>query len=435
MLAPLAVTVAALGFSVWHYRRRRHVLQLGVWFNICAVAYMGFGLALALGAPSMQIHYGGELAEIGLMCLAAVFGFNVAYLAAGFRAAPVPAWPSGYLPSYTSLLVVVVVALAFEAAAVLLVGPLHFVFTDRVQRFAALVGYKELFYMANLLNVCLPFSLLRYWRLGQRRDLTMAALLLAHGLLLGILTISRFDLAIVLLVGLFLLERAGRLRPGPLLCILAASFAATLFYKPMLYPALLATDYPQAIDFSEYTNWIRHTLLLFSTPDTPMPHSGYGLALKSLFVPKPEQDSLAEWFFVEFFPERAILFPALGYGFSGVWEGYSANGLAGVAAHFAFFGAAFGLLERSTTPIRLVLTVFALILTYRLFRSEAYNFVKTYAWYFVYPTLAIIAIDRFLAWASGPSGRIVPALRPGRAPRWRTPEGAVETSGAGPGRG
>lgn len=410
MLFALGVATLAVGFSVWHYRRRPYVLQLGVWFNVCAVAYMGFGLAVATAL--MQTHHGAALAEIGRMSFAAVFGFNVAYLAASFRALPRTGMATGHLPSHTSLLFAVVVAFAFEAAAVLFIGPLNFVFTDRVQRFGMMAGYKELFWVANMLNVCLPFALLRLWRFRQRRDLILSSVLLAHGVLLGFLTISRFDLAIIALVGLFLLERAGRLRTAPLLCIVVAGFAATLFYKPQLYSVLLNREYPSPIDFSEYVNWIRHTITMLGSPEVAMPHNGYGLALKSLFVPSPAEDSLAEWFFVEFFRERALLFPGLGYGFTGVWEGYSANGLAGVALHFAFFGAAFGLLERSASPTRLVLTVLALILTYRLFRSEAYNFVKTFAWYFAYPTFAIVVFDRFVAWASARSTPSVALLRP-----------------------
>ena len=466
MPSTLALVALLAGFSALHWRRQRYVLQLGVWFNACAAAYMVFGMWVARN--TMEPYYGVELEQIGWMCIAAVIGFNVAYLVAGWQrpglgersgqgraicredilpslraARRVPDAPSrsagtldpflpkprsrrsstaDYLPSYTSILVVVAVGFAFEAAAVLLIGPLDFVFSDRLQRFALVQGHQALFYLANLMNVCLPIVLARYLRFGQRRDLAMLAVLVGHGVLLALLTISRYDLALVLLVGGYFLERHGRIGPVALVSVLTIAFVTTLFYKPMLYGALLSQPYATDVDYSEYTNWIRHTLLLLTRPDVEMPHDGYALALKSLFVVSPEQDSLAEWFFKEFFPERVILFPGAGYGFSGVWEGYSANGLLGVATHFAAFGALFGLLERSPSAMRHVLIVFAMVLTYRLFRSEAYNFVKTYAWFFVYPTLAIVVVDKFLLWASGPGAAGAPPRRgskiasPGRVP-------------------
>ena len=403
MASTLALLAALSAFIALHLRRRPQVLQLCVWFNLCAAAYMVFGLLVARWLE--LAHHAEDLADVSLMSFAAVLGFNAAYLAANLGAAPASARPTGDLPSHTALVAVGAAGLACEAAAILLIGPLEFVFSDRVLRFEKYRAYQALFYLANLMNVILPFALARYLRHRQRRDLALSGILFAHGILLALLTISRYDLALVLLVGGFFLERSRRIPPAAVIAALGLALAFTLFYKPLLYRVILGEEYPHAVDFSEYVNWIRHTLLLLGQPDVAMPHGGYGLALKSLFVISPEEDSLAEWFFKEFYPERSILFPGLGYGFSGVWEGYSANGLPGVAVHFAAFGALFGWLERSPSATRQVLALFALILTYRLFRSEAYNFVKTYAWYFVYPTLAIVAADRFLRWASEAADR------------------------------
>lgn len=406
MLPTLALLTMIVGFTAWHYARQRYVLTLSVYFNICALAYMVFGMTMY--RASTNALFVADLQLIGWMCIAAVGGFNVAYLIANFRGVPDSRPRSGYLPTHTSVLVVVSIGFAFEAAAILLIGPLEFLFSDRIERFAAIRNRTALLYLANLMNVCLPIVLARYLQYRQRRDATLLLVLLAHGFALGLMTISRYDLMIVLLAGGFFLERYYRIRPIPLVCLLAVAFASTLVYKPVLYDVLLGREYATNVDLGEYTNWIRHTLLLLGRPETEMPHGGYDLALRSLFVMRPEQDSLSEWFFQEFFPDRVILFPGLGYGFTGVWEGYWANGLIGVAMHFAFFGAVFGWLERSQTPMRHVFIVFAMVLTYRLFRSEAYNFVKTYSWYFAYPTIGIVLVDRFLIWASGAwSGEVV----------------------------
>lgn len=412
MWATLALLLTlAGGFSAWHYYRRRRVLQLGVYFNICAIAYMVFGLIMSWSL--MRVQYESELQQIAWMCIAALGGFNVAYLLASFRRASVPEHSREYLPTHTSLIVFVLAGCAFQAAAVLITGPWEFLLVERVSRFGMFQQLKQLFYVANLTNVCLPVVLMRYIRFGQRRDLRLLIFLLVHGSIWALLTISRYDMTIILLAAGYVLERHRRIRPSLLLGLLIAGLGSTLFFKPTLYSVLLGLDYHVPVDFGEYVNWIRNTILLLSSPEVQVPHNGYGLTLKSLMVMSPSEHSLSEWYLREFFWERLILFPGTSYGFSGVLEGYLANGLMGIAVHFAFFGAVFGWLERSPGAMRQVFTIFALILTYRLFRSESYNFVKTYAWYFAYPTLAIVVADKFLSWASGARpGK--PANRPAR---------------------
>lgn len=387
------------GFSGWHYVRGGYVMQLGIYFNVCALAYMLFGLTLARAEMSLQLV--PELEEIGRMSIAAVIGFNFAYLIAGARRRPrVFRQTLDYLPSHTSLLFAVGVALAFEAAAVLLIGPLEFFFSDRADRFVLFEARRLMFYFAGFINVCLPMVMVRYFRLGQRRDRRLMYFLLAHGAMLGLVTISRFDLSIILLCLVYFLERNSIIGGRHVIFFLFVSLFLTLFFKPSLYQFLIGQSYHTEIDTGEYTNWIRHTVMLLGRPDVELPHNGYSLTLQSLFVPSPEEDALSEWFVREFFYERTLLFPAIKYGFSGVWEGYAANGLPGVALQFAFFGACFGLLERSPSAMRHVFIVFAIILMYRLFRSETYNFVKVYAWYFAYPAFAIVFVDKFIAFAS-----------------------------------
>ena len=251
----------------------------------------------------------------------------------------------------------------------------------------------------SLMSV-LPMVLMRYLRFRLRHDRNLMLFILAQGMIYGLLTISRYDLSIVILCLCYVLERNRVLRPVQVLGILAMALLVTGFFKPSMYMILLGEVYPHEIDFNEYTNWIRHTILLMSSPEVELPHNGYLLSLKSLFIMRPVEDALSEWFIKNFYLERSLIFPNLAYGFSSVWEGYTANGLPGVALHFAFFGACFRLLERSPTAMRQTFIIFALILTYRLFRSESYNFVKHFAWYFAYPTFAIVFFDKFIIWAT-----------------------------------
>ncbi len=404
---PVWVVLAISGAcSVFYYIRRRYIIQLGTYFNLLAIVYMGLGLILYSLETGQQFTNGIE--QIGWMSVAAVSGFNLAYWLAGLRQSTGHGRGAGYLPSHTTMLFIVGVGLCFKMAGILLIGFFDFFSVDRVTRFALFQSRQSLLYVGHVTNICLPIVLARYFCFGLRRDRNLLLFIGAQILIYGFFTISRYDLSILILSLCYFFERYRHIRKDLIIGFLIFSLILTIFFKPSMYRFLLGEIYPHEVDFNEYTNWIRHTILLMSSPDVELPHNGYLLALKSLFIIRPGEDSLSEWFIKNFYMERTLLFPNLGYGFSGVWEGYTANGFAGVALHFAFIGACFGLLERSPTAMRQIFIVFALILSYRFFRSEVYNFVKTFAWYFAYPTFAIVFLDKFMIWATRRSTLTIP---------------------------
>ena len=396
---PVWVLLAiCVGCSVYYLKRDGYILQSGTYFNTLAIMYMVLGLIFYSLETGRQ--FVSELGQIGWISVAAVSGFNLAYWLAGSRQSTGLDRGPGYLPSHTTMLFVFGVALFFKLAGILATGLVEFFSADRVTRFAIFEASQLLFYIGHLTHVCLPIVLARYLYFGLRHDRNLLLFIIAQSLIYGLATISRYDLSILILCLCYFLERHRVIRPVFIIGILIFSLVMTAYFKPSMYQLLLGESYPQLVDLNEYTNWVRHTILLMSMPEVELPHNGYWLALKSLFVISPAEDSLAEWFIKQFYIERTLLFPGLGYGFSGVWEGYMANGLAGVFLHFAFLGACLGLLERSPTAMRQVFIIFVLILAYRFFRSEIYNFVKTFAWYFAYPTFAIVFLDKFMMWAT-----------------------------------
>ena len=414
-LSTLTLLSVIAGFSAWHYLRRRYLLQLCTFFNICAGLYMAVGLSIA--RQKMTWLHESTFEQLEWMCVVAVVGFNVAYLIANFGSSMRSVRLSEYLPSHASILVVTAVGLAFEATAILMIGPIDFLFSSRLERMPVLRENVALFYMANLINICLPIVFARYLTFRKKDDLTLLKFLIIHNVLFSLYMMSRHDLMFTFLILAYYLERFRVVRPVALVGAATAAGALMFFYKTIMYNVFLGESYANPVDLGELINWIRHTLLILESSTANLPHDGYFLALKSMFILQPEQDSLSEWFIKEFYPERYDRYPGMGYGFSGLLEGYLANGLAGIAAHFAVVGLVFGLLERSPTPMRHFFIVFALAITYRLFRSETYNFVKMYTWYFVYPTLAILIFDKFLTKAS------IIRMQPGTD--WKSRQGTV----------
>ena len=382
----------------WQYSRFRNIMQLGFFFNSCAMLYFCLGLSLSIEEISKT--YPDQLEKIGWMAVVSVIGFNLAYMIVRLPPSRTIGRHIDYLPSHTTLLFFVGIGLLFHFSAILVISFGDYFLIDRNERFANILPIKVLSYGSNLLNVCFPIAIARYLKFRNRSDRNLLYFILCCCIFISISTISRFDFSFVVICLLYFFHKERIIKAGMTFCFILLSFALTLFYKPILYFLFLDTVYSTSIyDYNEYTNWIRHTIIMMTSPEVPLPHNGYLLALKSLFVISPEQDSLSEWYLKEFHPERAILFPGTSYGFTGIWEGYSAYGLPGVGMHFAFFGVLFGLLERFPTVIRHILIVFAMVLIYRLFRSEVYNFMKGYAWYYAYQLFAIVLVDKFLFWS------------------------------------
>jgi len=150
----------------------------------------------------------------------------------------------------------------------------------------------------------------------------------------------------------------------------------------------------------EIVNWIRNSEVLLDNHVTgkDLPENSYLLALKSLVVISPATDAPAEWFVKNFFRDAV---PGYTRGFSGLLEGYLYFKEVGVILHFFFIGVVFALLQNLKTLYSFVLTLFFCYATFRLFRSEAYNFVKYMQWYYVIPMAAIFIFDRMLRRAYG----------------------------------
>jgi hypothetical protein len=169
------------------------------------------------------------------------------------------------------------------------------------------------------------------------------------------------------------------------------------FYKGFLYGVILDKDY-EKFNPGEFINWIRNSEIMLSNgyDYTYLPNNSYLLALKSLFIISPDDDALSEWFISEFYSDRVV--SGLTYGFSGLIEGYLYIGVLGVVIHFFGVGVLFGLLERLRGSFRLAISIFVMFIMFRVFRSEIYNFIKTFSWFYFYQAIAIVIIDTIIKW-------------------------------------
>jgi hypothetical protein len=382
-------------FSAYHLRRQKRFFNLAVFFNAYSFLYFFVGIQIY----DTEILKGGGSTELDLLTnlsTLAVICFNLFYLLTSKSYRKNQTEPFGYIPKYQTLVLVTAFGLAVEIVVIGLVGPYNFFFITRLDRFPILKQYQHLLFITNIINIALPFALARYFTTKSQKDKRLALFILLHNLSLAVLLISRSALAYNFICLFFFLE-AHKIITRKTIAITGIALAfAMFFYKGILYGLILGAEY-ELYSPGEFINWIRNSITIISNNITAqnLPNNSYILATKSLFIPSPSEEALSEWFIKEYYSARAVA--GLTYGFSGLIEGYIYLKHIGVAIHFAIIGVAFGIIERRKTITRQVITITILFIMFRIFRSEIYNFAKTFTWYYLYQILAILIFDKILS--------------------------------------
>lgn len=383
-------------FSLYGLRKERFLFSLSIFFNGYAFLYFFIGYIIYygfLGGVNAD-SYGRTILYASII---AVLSFNITYFLFKARVGGVSRPHYRHeAPSTVIIWFFFLVAVAAELYVFFDVGVVHFFSMTRLERFPVLKEYQLSFYIANLVNICLVFSLYGYSYLKTRERRIQVSVILGHNLILSVLLVSRSDLIFTFIALFYFLERSFYFSKKNLAFILAAMVVLTFFYKAML--GSLFHDEYENVTFNpgEYVNWIRNTEIVLGDPtvSASIEINSYLLAMKATVVPSPKEDALSEWFIKKYYPDQYV--EGLTYGFSGLVEGYIYNGYFGVVFHYALIAVIFLLLGRNRGVLSTVLTVCALFIMFRLFRSEIYNFSKTFVWYYFYQILIIYFLDKFL---------------------------------------
>lgn len=388
------IVAVCVFFCGLHYYRSKRVLNTGLIFNAYSILYFGVGIQYYSNE-----YYGGgfsyELSLLSVLCLVALLAFNLVYILFSGRACEFSGFELSYCPRFDTLFLLVVVALLAEFFIIGVVGPYNYFFVDRLDRFPIMKKYQAVLYLSNLMNIALPFILYRYNLTKSEMDKKLLIFVLCHNFFFAIMLISRSALVYNFLCLFYWLESTGRVKQKTILLGGAVMVFVIFFYKGFLYGVILDKEY-ESFNPGEFINWIRNSELVLQAgiDSDNLPNNSYVLALKSLVVMSPKEDALSEWFIKEFYSDRVV--SGLTYGFSGVIEGYLYLGAVGVFLHFCFVGGLFALIERSKGAVKVALVVCLLFLMFRIFRSEIYNFLKTYSWFYVYQIFFLVMLDHLI---------------------------------------
>jgi hypothetical protein len=390
MISYIVLTLLISAFG-WHqFRIQPSFVNVGVFFNAYAILYFVWGIAY-FSLTYQQGVIEAELLAITHMAMAAVVGFNMAsYIRSPFSVAQ--GFWNKYSPSLSAIFLFMLFGLAVEIVSLLLIGPAEYFFSDRVDRFGIKKQYNYLLYFKTYLYICLPLLMYKYFIEENRQARNLIFMLLFHNMLIAIITISRSDLVFNCLCLLYFLDSKYKFNKY-LLILGCCFFAVSLFYfKGILYGVVLNKEYAE-FNPGEFINWIRNSIIVLVDKVSwrELPNISYALTVKALFIASPNDIALSEWFIRAYFPERAS--SGLTYGFSGPLEGYLYLGFVGTFIHFLLLGILFRWLTSGNGILPTVCMLIMIFLMYRIFRSEAYNFIKTFTWYYFYPLLLIVFFD------------------------------------------
>jgi hypothetical protein len=379
-------------FIILNYRREGYIISLPVFFNAYSMLYFFFGFYYYY----VEIfYYNAPLVfyEVQALSVAAMFAFNFSYLFFSRSGAHKAIIYSGYIPSREIVILCCVIGVVSHLVLIALSGG-DFFSIGRVERFALLKDNRLVLLLSNFLILAMAMSFARYYYTRDQRDYIFAKFLVVGVLFYAVMTISRTYMTVCLIISLYYMERLGRVNAVTIVILMFFSAVSLFFFKGILYEIILGDSGYEKFNPGEFINWIRNSMMILNDdiPSVYLPDNSYLLTLESLFNPMPNGQAISEWFIEYYYPGRASA--GLTYGFSGVAEGYIYLGYAGTILHFMFIGFAFSVVSKRNGFIYGILTVVAMILMFRLFRSEIYNFVKTFSWYYLYPMILLIFVDR-----------------------------------------
>ena len=383
---------AVIVTSALHYLKYKgRIFSLGFFFNAYAFMYFVVG-CLIYRYDILDGDVTEELTKISILSLIAVAGFNSSYTLA-LKVISKNRQSNSYLPLYGTVLLVFLIGVLAQSFILLKIGMYDFFFVDRVERFAFNKDNQVFYFISKLVNIALIFALIRMFTINRRKDKNLVKVILTYNLFFAIMTISRSEIAFNFICLFYFLDKK-RIISIKNIFFIGFFMALLMFsYKGFLYLLLLGDAGYGSYNPGEFINWIRNSVKLIELDytSTDFSYNSYWLAFKGLFFVNPDGEALSIWFIQEFFSERYS--KGLTYGFSGVIEGYMYAKYVGVYLHFFFIGALFSIVESESNTIKIALSICAMFIMFRLFRSEIYNFARTFAWYYAYQIFFLVALD------------------------------------------
>jgi len=379
------VLISSIMFSLLFYNSSKSILNLGIVFNFFIIIYGVVGINVYWFVFNSNLEILEELIKvIFISSIAFNLCFRLTKSLDNLR--KVIKTPN----NFTINLLFTITTISY--LGVMLVNGILFV--DRTEAFSLLYQNKYIFLLSSFQIILYIIIAFNYYIKGKA---TFYYIVTIYLVFMSILTISRHDLFAIFVVNVFFLIKTDRISSRRLMFYSTSLLIFFLFFKQILYVQVLGLDYSNTeLDYGEVVNWVRNTVNTLNA-NIEYQYNPYLVTLEGLFNPFLSSDKpLSNWYMKNLFYQNYI--DGNKYGFSFIGESYIAGSPYLLVIVFSFYGYLFKKVSfKKLTIVNSVIQIIIILMMYKLFRSESYNFFRSIIWSYLIPLIIIQLFSIFNA--------------------------------------
>jgi hypothetical protein len=393
-LSVVLISLLLINLIFIYYWSKKHgyILNLGSFFNILSIVYLVTGVFVY--DIIQEGFYTSQLLTISTLSIIAVIAFNFGYMTFSKSFKGVNFY-NIRLPSDKVIFLIAIIGILANLYLVFSSEGFNFFSMTRTDRFKYLSQHSNVVYLGSMLVVVYIHFSIKFVLLKIHSAKKYFYLFLGYFILWGFLTISRNDFLIVFLVLASVLQLSGKLKNISTIWYGLLFLMFIIFYKGIMYIYFLDNFTHEGLNFGEIVNWIRNTIIVIDDSPVQFEHFSYWTTIKGIVMPfVSEYEPLSNWFMSTYYPGQYS--DGNKYGFTGVAEGYIMGSWIFTFIHFFITGVLMSYFSINNTWIKIFLSIASMLILYKLFRSESYNFYRTLFWYSIYPLLIIQTVSIIL---------------------------------------
>lgn len=371
------ILISSILFSLKFFHNSKSILNLGIIFNLLIIVYAVIGVNIYSQVFNSNLESLEEILKVVfLSSIAYNLVFNYTNSLYSFNKVIKTPEPHLINSLFTIISLTYLSIIIFKGI----------LFVDRTQAFYLLYQNKYIFLLSSfqtVLYILIAFN--HYYKRKARFYFKTATLYLV---IMSLITISRHDLFSIFVVNIFFLIKSNRVSSQKILIYTTLLIVFFLFFKQILYTQLLAQERALGPDYSELINWVRNTINTINSK-IKYEYNPYLVTIEGVFNPFIIFDKpLSNWYIKNFFYKNYLA--GNKYGFSFIAESYVAGSPYLLIIVYSFYGYLSKKISfKKVSPVNSVVQITVILMMYKLFRSESYNFFRSIVWSYFIPLIII----------------------------------------------
>ena len=371
-------------FTIFKWNKSKNIFDLSIIFNFISLLYFYLGLniyALLFGLSNLVT----QLSYDAFFC---IISFNICYNLVKEKNILIK--QKYWLPDIKLIFFFFIFSALLELLSIIGRGGL----IGRVEAFSYLYENKYLFLNKSIQFILYYIISYKFYVFkGNNKIFYITTCIL---FLFGIIHISRADLFNLIFINLYFINLTKTITPKKIISYSLILLIIFIGLKPILYSILLDQNYGNdSVNYSELINWVRNSVTAINS-NVNYPYNSYLVTLEGVINPIiSNKKPLTNWYMDEFFQYEYL--SGARYGFSGIAEGYMNGSRIYNIIAFGVFGLLFKKANNLPQNIfGIFLRISIILIMYKLFRSESYNFFRTITYMHIIPFLVIYILSSYL---------------------------------------